>query len=374
MSTPKPITGYKKTNIYIDVFGISHQVMNRIMRKNANPNKDIKFLSSQDEIDYFLNALHQEFIDASQKMAKLSANNVVLAFDPSGEKSFRHKLYSEYKQSASRTKEKKYDSDGFGSAMLKYYELLMMHNIKALKHDGLEADDLLFLLKKHTVGDENICIVSSDGDLKQLMDERTFVYNNIFDTIHVTKDLRRPQTSNTIDELDQYGGFFGSDISQVDEMLDRNHELFFTSATLVNPQHLLVEKVIAGDTSDNIKSCFRYKKGTMEYGFTDKRFQKMIESGQEITTEFIANEKNYSTFIDIMVADTKSATRLSEQKKKDFEMLTFNRNLIDLNEGYKQYSTFKDVTKLGEEIEAMLSTPNVPLSRLVIEAPIGIDY
>lgn len=97
---------------------------------------------------------------------KVSATEVVFVFDTNG-KSFRYKLYPQYKATRNANTEVK-------EIISKVYDALCQEGIAAYLHE--EADDLIASIAAWTDGD--VVIVTNDKDLFQLVDgNRVSVYN-----------------------------------------------------------------------------------------------------------------------------------------------------------------------------------------------------
>lgn len=135
----------------------------------------------------------------------------VVAFDK-GKHTFRHELASDYKAGRRETPDELKDQFKLARDMLDAY------GVKYLEYDDIEADDIIgTLAKKYNTIDT--CILSSDKDLYQLIDDTTVVYA-------MRKGL--------------------SEIIKLDEK-----ELMTTMG--LKPYQIIEYKGLAGDSSDNIK-------------------------------------------------------------------------------------------------------------------------
>jgi len=103
-------------------------------------------------------------------------------------------------------------------------------NVTVLQHPKLEGDDLIAGFVQNHTGDKHI-IISSDSDFQQLISTNVSQYDGMTDT-HITKD-----------------GYFDAKGNQV---LDKNKN----PKLPIDPEWMLFEKCIRGDTSDNIFSAY----------------------------------------------------------------------------------------------------------------------
>jgi hypothetical protein len=119
-------------------------------------------------------------------------------------------------------------------------------NCTVLQHPQLEADDLIAgFIQSHP--DDNHIIISTDSDFVQLIAKNVSQYNGVLEH-HIT-----------------HGGIF-----------DKKGKLVFDNKTkapkaIPDPQWLLFEKCIRGDSSDNVFSAFpKVRKTKLEEAFRDR--------------------------------------------------------------------------------------------------------
>jgi len=112
------------------------------------------------------------FINSVLKLIKDENPKYISVILDTKAKTFRHKMYSEYKAT------RKPMPDDLSEQITPLYEILDLLNISVYKKDGFEADDLLGTLADK-LKKENIktYIYSSDKDLMQLVDENVFIYS-----------------------------------------------------------------------------------------------------------------------------------------------------------------------------------------------------
>ena len=104
-------------------------------------------------------------------------------------------------------------------------------NCTALQHNELEADDLIAGWIQNHTDDEHI-IVSSDTDFYQLLSNNVKQYNGITDELHTLEGIYNRKGERVIDKKTK------------------------EPKVIPNPEWLLFEKCMRGDTSDNVFSAY----------------------------------------------------------------------------------------------------------------------
>ena len=205
------------------------------------------------------NTLHVEFYEKFKKVfleciknikkgLKLHKKNckVILALDCSRDKIWRQEIYNDYK--GLRVNQ---ENDNIGNIFKFVYGNNLLEELKPdaiLKHDKLEADDIISILKseitnKYNIDMYSITIITGDHDYLQLIDSNTSIYDLKF------KNL-----------TDKKGVFS-----------DPHKNLFY--------------KIVLGDKSDNIKALFKRctKQQVEDYYIDRKKFNDRLN--QEKSTE-----------------------------------------------------------------------------------------
>ena len=132
----------------------------------------------------------------------------------------RDVLYSEYKGTRDQM------PDDLTQQMPRIYELVQTFNIPILMVNGYEADDLIgTAVAQAEEQDVDICVVSGDGDILQLLSPKTKVQLRV----------RRKEAN---------GKFVVRDIVYDEDMFRQEYGL--------EPRQLIDLKALKGDTSDNI--------------------------------------------------------------------------------------------------------------------------
>lgn len=107
--------------------------------------------------------------------------DVVMCWD-GGKSKWRKAYYPEYKahreaKRAEKTPEEREAYSALLSQMETLHENLPLLGVRSLKYKGWEGDDLIFAVRDLTPKDEICIIVSTDKDMLQLVDEKTFVWS-----------------------------------------------------------------------------------------------------------------------------------------------------------------------------------------------------
>tara|TARA_Y100000389_G_scaffold203863_1_gene253810 strand:+ start:836 stop:1669 length:834 start_codon:yes stop_codon:yes gene_type:complete len=212
------------------------------------------FAKKDTPIDQADNSLNSEFYDKFKKVfldciknikksLKLTRSNckVILALDCPRDKIWRNSIYKEYKQS-------RVYQDNVGNIFKFVYNNNLLYEIGAdlvLNHENLEADDIVYLIKKEidNFNRENlnkeymVTIITSDRDYLQLSDENTCLL-----------DLR-----------------FKNLMSKKDVFSEADKNLFY--------------KIVLGDKSDNIKPIFKKcsKRNVEEYYLNLEKFNSQLK-------------------------------------------------------------------------------------------------
>jgi 5'-3' exonuclease len=156
----------------------------------------------------------------------ISPTRVIIVFDGEGGSTNKRYLYPEYKtnrdnknkiinwKSFQSKDEEKEAQKNEVERLVDYLECLPVSMIAI---DKLEADDIIGYIAKKTYSDyddSEVCIMSSDGDFLQLVNDRIFVYSPTKKKYYYTNDIIKE---------------FGS-----------------------HPSNFLLYKVLVGDISDNV--------------------------------------------------------------------------------------------------------------------------
>lgn len=187
---------------------------------------------------------------------KFKVDHVIFCFEGTP---WRKKYYKAYKENrkvkdASATQTEREFKDYLMQAMNDLREFLdTKTNVTVLQNDQLEADDLIAGWIQNHKEDQHI-IVSSDSDFQQLIADNVMIFNGV--------DKKILKSDGVYDE-------YMKPVKKDGQLV-----------ALPNPEYFLFEKIIRGDTSDNIKPAYpgARKKGTknkigIEEAFADRNSQ-----------------------------------------------------------------------------------------------------
>jgi 5'-3' exonuclease len=194
-------------------------------------------------------ALHITFNSIKKAWQDFEGKHVVFCLEG---RSWRKDFYTPYKANRAETRAamtaKEAEEDAiFWETFDKFKDFIIEKtNCTVLHHPQLEADDLIAGFIQHHPNDNHV-IISTDSDFHQLIDTNVKQYNGVSET------------------LTTHEGIF-----------DKKGKLVLNKKTKepeqVNPEWILFEKCMRGDTSDNVFSAFpgvRTKGSKNKVGLTE---------------------------------------------------------------------------------------------------------
>lgn len=196
--------------------------------------------------------------------------------------------------------------------------------VTVANHSSIEGDDWVWYWSRRLNAEGTSCIIwSSDNDLKQLIqnDSSTMAFTAWYNDKNGIW-LESSMNDEIVDELD----FFMSPIKVKSSILESLVQLS-KSTSYINPDDIVMEKIICGDAGDNIKSVAKVVSGSKTYKVSNKIWQE-IKSNLNIKSlnEFFEQKNNIiksiaaiKKFIDCNVNDID-------------EMFDYNIKLVWLNE------------------------------------------
>ena len=216
---------------------------------------DKKFLTKMSDKRRFIKKYMKELSD----VIKLNsfANRVVIATD--SRRSWRHEIPSgfEYKGNRKKKKENKFDFGLLNEVMREVEEIMVEKGVCVFSVPGAEGDDIMAIVSQVLFDKgESSVLITNDGDMKQCVkhhEKGHFVatYSPDKETYYVS-DLQENKP-----KVDPFEALFEG-LSMDDPFSSMEPK------ELVNPVLVLFEKLVAGDTKDNIPSIYYrpYGKGT----------------------------------------------------------------------------------------------------------------
>lgn len=272
-----------KTNnvVLVDYHNMMYRGIFSAQNKYEKSLKDMNTKTTEDDLYLFW----KEYIISSllEFIKTFNADKVVVCVD--SKPSWRKKHFSDYKaQRKEMLDASRVDMEKFYPIADEFLEELktVIPNIYILKVDSAEGDDLIAILSRKIFGNDEVTIVSTDGDFKQLLEKKNIkLYNPL--------------------------GKEDAKFVNVD-----------------NPQRELRIKVICGDTSDNIPNILvmssEYKQtGDRRIGVGPAVAESIMEHG--IDSEYVIDKviKKYPTI------------KREEITKQVKENINRNATLIDLS-------------------------------------------
>ena len=265
-------------------------------------------------------------------ISEIKPKYMLVAFDVHA-KTFRHKLYDEYKGT------RKPMPDDLRPQIPRLKELLSVMGIKTFELAGFEADDIIGTLAKRYQGET--IIYTGDKDSFQLVDNTTSVY--------FTKR-----------------GITDTDIYSADN---------FTEKTGITPPQIIELKALMGDSSDNIPGIPGVGEKTalnlvQTYGGIDGVYQNLSDFKGKTLEKIIAGKdsaylsKTLATIntkmdIPLEIEDLTYAFPFNQEVKKYFTELDF-KNMVKRADLFDQS---EDITPSSIDIKQITSLDEVDLKK-----------
>jgi len=191
-----------------------------------------------------------------------------------------------------------------------------------------EGDDWVWYWSRRLNSEgTNALIWSSDRDLQQLVQKTkdgawTAWYND-------KAGLCLPQALDNKEDFNPID-FFMSPVEYDNQILDNLKAGSGGKVTYINPDEIVIEKVMCGDSGDNIKSVVRYIKGGRTYRFSEGDLKKYQEHDLPMCT--VDDLKECKDDIASWITSNKKFKPYHFKKSDILEMLDYNIKLVWLNE------------------------------------------
>lgn len=148
-----------------------------------------------------------------------------------------------------------------------------------------EADDLAALYKKtlYTEKKESIVYVSSDRDWCQLIDyePETNKFCLVYNPIASNKGKKKLYVTNACNEwfnAPEITNIFFNNYSKEKELMRNVLKDIKIEAEVIDPVEVLTEKIVCGDSGDNIPGFYEFYSKGKKVRFTPLRMKKLFES------------------------------------------------------------------------------------------------
>jgi 5'-3' exonuclease len=194
--------------------------------------------------------------------------------------------------------------------------------ITCSQHSAIEGDDWAWYWSRRLNAEGVNCVIwTSDCDLKQLVQTDGCAFTAWYND---KAGLVLPNSCAWPD--DPMEAMMNPPFqSPALEMLTRR----FKKCSYINPDMIVINKVLCGDAGDNIKSVIRYKKGTRTYRFAESDYKKFIEANGIDNLEDFRN--NFDVWAECL-ANSPKYLPYGIKSEDVREMLDYNLKLVWLNE------------------------------------------
>ena len=191
-------------------------------------------------------------------------------------------------------------------------------------HSSIEGDDWIWYWSRRLNADGTSCIIwSSDNDLKQLIQTNT---STIAFTAWYNDRNGVWLDSNYNEEPEDDLEFFMRPMRVKSPLLE-NLRQFSRTTSFINPDDIVMEKIICGDAGDNIKPIARVACGSKTYKVSPKMWNEVKESLN------INNLSDFFTHKNDIITAVLSIKKFVDCNYEDLsEMFDYNIKLVWLHE------------------------------------------
>ncbi len=205
-----------------------------------------------------------------------------------------------------------------------YADRLKSLGITVSQHFNIEGDDWAWYWSRRlNKAGKNAIVWTSDCDLKQLVqvDNETncfTIWYNDRTGLCLPEECEFPE-----DPMDMFlNPPYNSPILEkaIKSIVKKE---------VIRPDDIVINKVLCGDSGDNIKSVIRYEKGKRTYRFSEKDYKEICKNLDIKTlTEFRELHREIASYI----AEGKKWKEYGFKNKDIIEMLEYNTKLVWINE------------------------------------------
>ena len=230
--------------------------INLILDGNFLLNKNMHWLHKNKTL---YGDLHTSVINNVLRFTSKYSFNRVFFVSDSREKSWRYDVLPDYK--GKRVKDMTIDWDFVHQTYLDI-KLELSQKYHVIMDDRIEGDDWIYSLVKKTnsMGYSNM-VIASDKDLTQLVKydiDKEYINFQISDILNAEK-LYLPDNYKVFKNLLKNKEFDIMDMTHnvgLVDIIDKYVEAFRLNVVEINTEEVLLKKIVAGDSSDNIKSVY----------------------------------------------------------------------------------------------------------------------
>jgi hypothetical protein len=193
-----------------------------------------------------------------------------------------------------------------------------------------EGDDWVWYWSRRLNAEgTNVLIWSIDRDLQQLVQKTA---DGTFTAWYSdrTSQLCLPECYKSGDKEEDPMDFFMTPLAYDTQLIDSLKAGSTGKVIYVNPDDVVIEKVLCGDSGDNIKAVVRFEKGGRTYRFSEGDLKKYQEHDLPMTT--VGDLKECREDIADWIMHSKKFSPYKFKKKDIIEMLDYNIKLVWLNE------------------------------------------
>lgn len=241
---------------------------------------------TQEEINSFIAKMAS---DISMILRTFVPNKVIFAVDASDP--WRKDLLAseEVGYKGQREKDKKINWDNIYKGLNEFKDVMISKGFDFAYHNRAEADDLMALSKEAIFTkypEYNIVIVSSDADIRQLVDfnvsteQFCCVFNPIGSGKGGKKKLYMNHECSTWfaqkDKVDIFFSNLNSGKEYVKNALNRDKKIEIVE---IDPNEVVLGKIFCGDAGDNVPSFYEfYGPNGKKKKITEKKFKTLCET------------------------------------------------------------------------------------------------
>ena len=258
----------------------------------------------------------------------------------------------EYK--GTRVKSDDMNWDLLFSSFEDFIATLQICGINAFREQNLEGDDWIWWWSTYLNSQGTNCIIwTKDNDLKQLVNidsNKCFTAWWNVDAGLFIKDFEEEE----FDFL--FNSSFNDNESIWNEVVKHAH-----TVTKIDPKHIVIDKILKGDGSDNILPILlrssRNKESQKKFKISTKDINYSLDYNDDTQIKsYIHNLINSKNYIN-RICGNKSEQDIYEHFKFNKKLIVLEKDnypkeILDIFEGYREYNVNKDLSLAENQINA----------------------